>query len=212
MDQVVYSSQRRDIRDGDIILFRGRNLVSRLIRAITRSPYSHAGIVAWWGDRLMVLEAIGVGVVASRLSHVVERYNGRAELWTSNDELLVARGQQLDRDRLINTARLHLGKQYATWKLFVVLRKLIFGTDERADPVRPPRSFVCAEFVSMVWKAGGVDLSAELDKYTAPSHIARSRYLRPIGSLAASPRTADGASTEVPESAYLIIATDDEKR
>ena len=206
VDKIMYSIQRDHIRNGDIILFRGRNVLSRLIRLLTRSNYSHAGIVAWWQDRLMVLEARGSGVVAHRLSHVLEQYNGQVELWTAADDVLAERGKTLDRDRIIASARLHLGKRYGKWKLIVGLRKLIFGTDERTDPVRPPRAFVCSEYVSMVWKSGGVDLSAELDKYTAPSHIAKSVYLRPVGSLQASPRRPDGSPVPASEEPVHLLA------
>lgn len=201
---IDYSRERRTLQDGDIILFRGKTLLSRLIRWITRSPYSHAGVVGWWEDRLMVLEARGAGVVASRLSHVIEQYPGRAELWTADDTVIREVGLRLDRTRVVAAARMHLGKQYATWKLFAALRKLMFGTDESADPRRPPKKFVCSEYVSMVWNAGGVDLSAELDKYTKPGDIAKSRYVRPVGKLLPSPRREDGSPVAEERSVELV--------
>ncbi len=142
----------------------------------------------------MVLEAMGAGVIASRLSHIVEKYDGALELWTSNEVQISSDGKLLDRERIVDAARLHLGKQYSKWKLVLALRKLFLGTDERADPQRPPRAFMCAEYVSVAWKAGGVDLSRELDRYTAPRDIARSGYVRRVGALQPSPRREDGTS------------------
>ncbi len=194
MQETRYSAERAGVRDGDIILFRGKTWLSWLIRLFTRSPYSHAGIVGWWGERLMVLEATGPGVIASRLSHVVEKYAGSAELWTSNDELIAKRGLTLDREKMLSAARLELGKNYATWKLFAGLRKILLGTKERLDPRKPPKKFVCSEFVSHVWNEGGVDLSAEINKYTTPGDIAKSELVRPIGKLLPSPRDGRGDS------------------
>ena len=63
----AYRTVRAAIHDGDILLFSGRKPFSLLIRVLTRSRYSHAGIAAWWGERLMVMEAGVGGVHAARL-------------------------------------------------------------------------------------------------------------------------------------------------
>src|SRR5215211_3406336 len=74
-----YPDVRNRIQDGDILLFRGKSWFSRLLRWGTRSPYSHSGILGWWNGRLMVLEAVPSGVMASRLSIVVQQYSGHVE-------------------------------------------------------------------------------------------------------------------------------------
>jgi hypothetical protein len=175
---VDYPDIREGIRDGDILLFRGRSWISRLIRWFTRSPYSHSGILGWWNDRLMVLEAVPNGVVVSRASIAVQKYSGQVELWTTDEPLV--------RAEVLYAAQLLLGKRYSKVKLLHNLRRLLFGRrrGEAADPDAPPQDFVCSEFVSRVWRAGGVDLAKDSpDMYTKPSDLARSPCLRKVGDV-----------------------------
>lgn len=173
-----YPSIRDQIQDGDILLFRGKSWISRFICWVTRSPYSHSAILGWWNGRLMVLEAVSTGVVASRMSLVVNKYSGKVELWTTDENLA--------RFEVIRAAQLLLGKRYSTFKLIRNLQRLVFGRPDHdpSDPEAPPEDFVCSEFVSRVWRAGGIDLVDDSpDVYTTPSDIAKSPRVRKIGDL-----------------------------
>ena len=64
----------------------GDLFASRIIRWATGSPYSHAGLAVWWNERLMVLEAVGKGVVVTPLSANVRGYHGDVEWFTSVDD------------------------------------------------------------------------------------------------------------------------------
>lgn len=174
---VDYGQVRAGIQNGDIVLFRGKALVSRAICWLTRSPYSHAGIVGWWNSHLMVLEAVGRGVVATRLSFIVDRYPGAAELWTTDRELV--------RAEVVREAQVLLGRSYSMLKIFANMRRLMFGLGRHAgDPDRPPEGFICSEFVSRTWRKGGLDLKDGVpDAFTRPSDIASSPHLRKIGDL-----------------------------
>ena len=179
---VDYPSVRDEIQDGDILLFRGKSWLSRFICWVTDSPYSHAGILAWWNGRLMVLEAVSRGVRTSRMSLVVSKYSGKVELWTTDESL--------SRFEVIRTAQLLLGKRYSKFKLVQNLKRLLFGRgrDEPIDPEAPPEDFVCSEFVSRVWRAGGIDLVKDTpDVYTMPSDIAKSPSVRKVGDLVQAP-------------------------
>jgi hypothetical protein len=176
--QVDYPEVRAGIKDGDILLFRGKSWFSRLICWATGSPYSHAAILGWWNGRLMVLEAVSSGVMTSRMSLVVSKYSGKVELWTTDENLL--------RVEVLRTAQLLLGKRYSKFKLFRNLKRLVFGRsqDEPIDPEVAPEDFVCSEFVSRVWRAGGIDLVKDApDVYTKPSDIAKSPSVRKVGNL-----------------------------
>jgi hypothetical protein len=175
---VDYPGIRGQIQDGDILLFRGKSWISRLICWVTGSSYSHSAILAWWNGRLMVLEAIETGIVTSRMSLVVTKYSGKVELWTTDEKL--------DRLEVIRTAQLLLGKRYSTFKLVRNLKRLVFGRPrhEPEDPESPPDDFVCSEFVSRVWRAGGIDLANDSpDVYTKPSDIAKSPRVRKVGDV-----------------------------
>jgi hypothetical protein len=191
---VDYPAIRDEIQDGDILLFRGKSWHSRLICWFTGSPYSHSAILGWWNGRLMVLEAVPTGVVTSRMSLVVSKYSGKVELWTTDEHL--------SRFEVIRTAQLLLGKRYSKFKLFRNLKRLVFGRgrDEPIDPEAAPEDFVCSEFVSRVWRAGGIDLVKDTpDVYTKPCDIAKSPSVRKVGNLVrARPGTRAGAPKRQP--------------
>jgi hypothetical protein len=77
--ELKYTDVRQDIKQGDILLYKGRTFVSWAIKFFTRSEYSHAGIAAKWNDRLMVMEAIRKGVIVNPLRRSVKRYKGDVE-------------------------------------------------------------------------------------------------------------------------------------
>jgi hypothetical protein len=179
-----YSAIRGEIQDGDILLFRGKSWLSRLICWITRSPYSHSAILGWWNGHLMVLEAVPTGVVASRMSRVVNKYSGQIELWTTDEKLA--------RFEVIQTAQLLLGKHRSAFKLLGQLKQRLLG---RRRSVRPAleapeplsEDFVSSEFVRRVWRAGGVELATHSpDLPTTPGDIARSPSVRKVGALVCS--------------------------
>jgi len=176
IQKIEYSDQlRKTIRDADIVLFRGRDPLSRLIRWVTRSHYSHAGIVARWGEYVMVLEAKGAGVVASRLSHVVDKYHGRVDLFTAKGDV----EPRLNRDEAVHAAKEELGKHYAVGKLFQILGRLY----RRKIMTAPPDKYVCSEYVSRSWRVGGVLLSNVGEDLATPAEIAKSHALRLLGRL-----------------------------
>lgn len=178
--RVDYSTIRNEIQDGDILLFRGKSWLSRLICWITRSPYSHSAILGWWNGHLMVLEAEPTGVVASRMSLVVTRYSGKIELWTTDE--------QLARFEVIQAAQLLLGKHRSAFNVLRNLKQRLLG--RRPTPsgsVAHSEIFACSEFVRRVWRAGGVDLAKHSpDMPTTPGDIAKSPSVRKVGALVRS--------------------------
>ena len=81
---VDYSEARDTIRDADLLLFRRRNCIARLIEVAGRSPYVHAAMAAWWKDRLMCVEMTSGGGRAQLLSNVVERWPGVIDVYQAN--------------------------------------------------------------------------------------------------------------------------------
>ena len=73
-----YSDVRDSIENGDVLLFRGSLLHSRIIQRWTRSVYSHVGLALWIRTdgvkRLMVIEAMeGRGIQLFPLSEYLQR-------------------------------------------------------------------------------------------------------------------------------------------
>lgn len=171
-----YSKVRDDIKDCDILLYQGTHWMSRLIRKLTKSPYSHAGIVAWWGNRLMVLEATGKGVYPVTLSQNLSHYKGEVHLYTLKEEYDVS--LQV-RDRMLKFAQEELGKEYATWKLILFGWRILLAKDlDKKDVLRRANQLVCSHYVSQIYNSERRDLKKNrADRFTKPGDISESPIL-----------------------------------
>ena len=61
--QLRYGDIRSHVDDGDVMLFRGTLLLSRMIERLSHGAYSHCAIAANWRERKMILQAQIVGGV-----------------------------------------------------------------------------------------------------------------------------------------------------
>ncbi len=177
-DEAPYALARDYVRDGDILLFRGRRLLSYVICWATRSRYSHAGIAAWWGSRLMVMQADTPLVAAIPLSACVNDYVGGVELWTVD--------APFDRAKVVEAAKESLGKRFAIWAMVKVLRRIagLVRKGWESDPADAPSEFFCAQFVSYAYRKGGLDLAKDVpDHLTEPEDIARALHMRMVSVL-----------------------------
>ena len=104
-EKIRYEDIRSQIKDGDVLMFKGRYLHSSIIRGLTRSFYSHAGIAVWWNRRLMVMEAVERGVRILPLSRKIGSYRGDVEWFCSKKEI-----PERDRLRMILFAQEELVK------------------------------------------------------------------------------------------------------
>ena len=92
-----YQIIRDTINNADVLMYKGTTLISRIIRKLTKSEYSHAGIVAWWNERLMVLEAVGKGVIVTPISSNISHYKG--EVYLLDDRYSLSRyNKYIDED------------------------------------------------------------------------------------------------------------------
>lgn len=180
IDILPYEGVRSSIRNGDVFMYRGRNLPSRLIQWATRSRYSHAGLAAWWNGRLMVLEAVGKGVVVTPLSANVRRYHGDVEWFTCVEDI-----PESDRRRMIEFAQQDLGKEYARWKAIKLGLRILFQKGEKQrDELRRARQLFCSQYVAQVYNSVGKDLKRGVtDRFMSPADVASSPLLKRAGAL-----------------------------
>jgi hypothetical protein len=160
----TFGEMRRSFRDGDLLLFRGHGVISSLIRAITRSPYSHAGLVYTFEGCIYCIEAVGAGVRIILLSELIQRYHGGIDYFEVEASLQ-------ERRRAVSFCFKQLGKFYDKPGLFRFAASLIF--DRRAVSERDERWF-CSELVAASYEAQGLPLTAQQDAYTSPSDLAMS--------------------------------------
>lgn len=141
------------IQPGDVLLFRGSMLYSRLIQRFTRSVYSHVGIAhrprTAGIETLDVLEAKeGSGVQSYPLRLYLEQ--GVAVDWFRITD------QAIDRDQVVRFAWERRGARYASWRQFgrsffyLPLCELL-GLDTRVDQGR----WFCSYFTAEALQAGG---------------------------------------------------------
>jgi hypothetical protein len=176
---VVYGECREEIRDGDLLLFRRRGLIS----AAGRGEHSHAAKAAWWEDDLFCLEVRQwYGGRAVTLSSQVQRYPGWIEVFEINPE---ERWPQYDRRGAVRFMRRLAGCGYGYRGVAIaallhlpVVRMLVHpNVDDSARDRRPP---FCSHACAMADRlGGGVDPVPHLaDALTEPSDLARSPFYR----------------------------------
>ncbi len=184
--RVFYSQVRDSIEDGDIILFRGNKQISQAIAQISRSAYSHAGLVLTWFGRRMLVSAEAPKIQAIPLSIAVTAYDGRVDWYKLEAE---ARAQ-LNVQKLALEALTNLGVEYGTTKLFDLAAHFVFGADVPDDEANP-RTMICSQFVSRCFRVGGADLSPKSDLATVPGEIAASPLVAYIATLSKDEESAD---------------------
>ena len=175
-----YDDVRSQIKNGDVLMYQGKGIASSVIRWVTHSPHSHAGIAAWWNERLMVMEAKGNGVVVSPFSHSVGHYHGDVEWFSSTQEI-----SEIDRLKMVIFAQEELGKTYGRWKTIVLGIRILFQRDlDRRDRLRKEKKLFCSEYVAQAYNSVGLDLKKKTsDRFMKPADIANSPLLEKKGRL-----------------------------
>lgn len=197
-----YARVRDEVSDGDVLLFQGTSLVSRVIRWSTASPYSHAGLAFWWHRRLMVAQSAHRGVELLPASVAVHRYPGRVDWW----QLAPALRERLDSARLLEEAFSRMGRPYALVPLVGLgLRILLRQAVGNPDPRAVADSYFCSQLVSACYRAAGLDLVDRVaDADTSPADLARAGLLVYRGVLhphASGVAPAEGGVAPIPHAA-----------
>lgn len=177
---VEYDQDRSHIKNGDVLMYRGRSLASRIIRFVTRSRYSHAGLAVWWNNRLMVMEAVGRGVIVTPLSANIVAYRGDVEWFSSAGEIPDAQ-----RIAMVEFAQQELGKEYALRKAILLGLRRLFQTDiEKRDRLKREGTLFCSHYIAEIYNAVGRDLKKGVsDRFMSPGDIASSPLLKREGAL-----------------------------
>jgi hypothetical protein len=183
------SQVRQEIMSGDVLMFRGDNILSGLIQAGTGSPYSHAGI-AFRSEtldpfrtpdgpgRVYVVEAVGAGIRMDLLSEIVAHYHGAVELW----RLTPKYRDRFDAAKAVAEARRYIGRPYAFAHLFYFLLDwLTFKLFDLRSHTRKRQCMFCSQLVSRAYVRGGVDLcKLHTDAGTTPADLICEGRIEPI--------------------------------
>jgi hypothetical protein len=170
----------RDVRDqiaaGDLLLYRGAHPFSYLIRWVTRSEFSHSGMISWWCPlnepackRLMVFEATHPYVTMHPASESVGSYNGSVVWYQLKPEYR----KTLDTQRLHQAAEERLGMFFSTKGLVDYLLHWM-GLGVLAAK-RQWREKFCSEYVSECFTKASLDPDLRnASHFTSPEDLARS--------------------------------------
>ena len=176
--KVIYREVRKDFKDCDILLFKGKSFYSRVMEWVTHSEYSHSGMVIWWHERLMVMDVTAKGVIVQPLSRKLKGYKGEVDWFGSKKEI-----HGKERVKMVIFAQEELGKAYALWRVIWLGIKLLLKIKLSAkDYKHSPARLYCAEYVSETYESIGLDLDIHVaGRNTTPGDIAKSPLLEMKG-------------------------------
>lgn len=176
---VPYGDARKHVRDGDLLLFARRGLISIAGRGL----HSHAAKAAWWGDDLFCLEVREWhGGRAVTLSSQVQKYSGRIDVYQVNPD---ERWPDYDRAGALAVMRRLAGCPYgyagvaAAALVHLPLVRLFAKVDLHDDSPENYPPF-CSQACTLSDRiGGGVDPVPQLaDRLTLPADLARSPFYR----------------------------------
>lgn len=144
------------MKRGDILLFRNKKLISRLIRWFTKSPYSHAA-------------------VAIDFMHVYEtNYNTKSQIKHLNsprnryDIYRLKPGIEYDEEKFIKFIEDHLDNAYDYGEIL----KVMFGINTPDDDGK----YICSMLVREAFLEQGIDLTPGIEIPT-PEDLSHSELL-----------------------------------
>ena len=151
-------------RTGDLLLCSGTSIWSRLVRLVTRSPYSHVAIIVCPpGLPALVLESIEwYGVRATVLAH-----------WHHRGAVTHARVDvPFDAERMTRWCVEQLGRPYNWREVVEIAARLLL----RLPELITHRGWICSEYVRAAYREAGVDLAP--GRYCTPGDIGRDARVR----------------------------------
>jgi hypothetical protein len=172
-----YADVRREIHNADLLLFRRRNRLTRLIAVAGRSQYVHAAMAGWWKERLMCVEMTAGGGRAQLLSNIVAQWPGAIDVYQAN-----SMRRRFSRERALAAMIGITGKRYGWMSLcraallhLPILRFLVQpAMNDLENSTWPP---FCSQAVAVADRVGGVDPVPNLaDRLTEPGDLARSTF------------------------------------
>jgi hypothetical protein len=169
-----YQKIRNDIQTGDILLFRGRHPLSKVIEKISGAPYSHVAFLTKWDGRIIAMQADLRGVEVIPASLLVCRYEGCVEWWRLG---AAARGRFDGRD-FLNRALTLVGIKYGYLALLWLGIRMMLGLSvyRKFSRLRPSTLF-CSQFVSYCYMNEGIEISAKAGvDGTSPADFAASGF------------------------------------
>ncbi|TKD69265.1 YiiX/YebB-like N1pC/P60 family cysteine hydrolase [Pseudalkalibacillus hwajinpoensis] len=179
-----YQSIRGDIQTGDLLLCSGSYPVSKIIKKVSKSRFSHVSLIFQWVDRLMILESVeSYGVRIVPLSHYFSDYRNSGKPYKGN--LYLARHSAV-KDLVPNKLNAMLrrgadltGQPYDIEEIVKILASVVIDdlTSIRND------KYICSEFVQECYKKAGLSFQDDGRGFIYPEHISKDPSVKPLYEL-----------------------------
>jgi hypothetical protein len=167
-----YMTARAELRSGDLLFASGRYPFSQLIRTLTRSPWSHVGVIFALPsiDRVLLLESVeSVGVRFAPLSKYVEDYDNRGAPY--HGLLAIARPRGITESVVRDVARFgtdQLARPYDRDEIAVIAARAVLGLGPGQEG---SRGYLCSELVHACFAAAGYHFVGDPRGFVSPENI-----------------------------------------
>lgn len=195
------SDAKPHLRDADIVLFRGRGPISKIIQVFSSGIYTHVGIIsATHPLELLEIREFRGGRRVS-LQEQVEEWEGRIDVYRAagyrriysfNNNRVEEHEITLNRYEIVDCMRKLCGTQYNYWSIWQILKRSLpfvrwlyskynLAVDE---PVQDSVSHICSSAVANCFTKTGYDLVINKgDELVTPNDIGKSAALSYLFSL-----------------------------
>lgn len=171
---VELSSIQGHLQSCDLLLASGNYFVSKIIKAATRSPWSHVGVIYKTADLggSFVAEAVeSMGIRLVPLWRFTANYR---DCKPYNGRVFIGRLQlpsDFDVAKALHFAARQLGKQYDYAENIRIAAEIVTGRKWRLDN----GIYNCAEYATRQFEAGGLILDQAAPRNTPASIVAEPR-------------------------------------
>ncbi|MEC2198088.1 YiiX/YebB-like N1pC/P60 family cysteine hydrolase [Bacillus subtilis] len=181
---IKYRDLNNDLKNGDLLLCSGEYLVSKLIKQVSNSQFSHVGFIVKWKGLSLLIESVeddGVRIVP--LEHYLNNYENTNKGY--NGKLYIARHKQLNNDnvekqnKIIVKGLSLLNKNYDKSEIAQIVARIGLGLGKHKNN----EEFICSEFVDVCFKEADICFSSDEKGFIFPEHIAADPNVIPIAQL-----------------------------
>lgn len=185
-----YEDARPHILSGDILMCSGNSVISRLIKSVTGSIWSHVGFILWNReiDRVFVLESVEtIGVRMAPLSFYTHNYNGNGKPY--DGRLLIARHDDFEPSHIKNLAKNAvdlLGHQYDKREIAkITMRIALSKLSDNKDCKYPEHDneYICSEYAYECYKSIGLYIDHDCRGFVTPADFAKTEEVNSVCGL-----------------------------
>jgi hypothetical protein len=171
---IKFNDIKDNLQSGDMILCSGNYPVSKIIREVTNSEYSHVGILHETFDEIVVLESVeseGVRCVNFETKYLscygsLDRYNGKIDI------IRHSKIKELNYNcmiKLIRKANDLVGHMYNNEEIWDIAVRIMMNRHS-GHPVDHGK-YICSEYVYFCFRAAGIQLYYDDRGFISPKNI-----------------------------------------